>query len=348
MTPLERTLAVMRGETPDYVPLTIYETKLAGKEYERQIRSRGICMIRRAASHTMDPPNMRYFAKDECVGGRHRQRRTWSTPAGDLTSLVEIVPLTEWTLEYWFKDGRDYDKLAHLFSDFTIAEDYRAAREYHALNQTSVDILTRTQIGYEPMQHIMSTYMGPERFCLEWMDNREQILRLYSILESKNREKYPIEANSPLEIINYGGNVIPEVIGRAGYRDYYMNAYAEAYTFINPRGKLLGTHLDGRNGPIMDLIADSKLDYIEAYDPAASPGVGEAIRMFRGKTLSIHFPSAWDMLPAKEIRDRTVMMIEQADLSRFIIGVTEDMPEDRYPVVLGAIQDGIEAYGRVR
>ena len=137
--------------------------------------------------------------------------------------------------------------------------------------------------------------MGPEAYCYEWMDNREQVVELIARMRRVYRETYAIAAKDPFEIVNQGGNPTPEIIGRDGYRDYYMREYADAYEVIHPAGKLLGTHLDGRNGPIMDLIAQAKLDYIEAYDPVMSPGVKEATDIFGDKLLSLHFPSAWQM-----------------------------------------------------
>jgi hypothetical protein len=72
---------------------------------------------------------------------------------------------------------------------------------------------------------------------------------------------------------NYGGNVIPGVVGEANFPEYFVPHYKEAAEIMHARGKLLGCHLDGRNTPIMDAVAKTGLDYIEAYDP----GIKEAL-----------------------------------------------------------------------
>ena len=128
-----------------------------------------------------------------------------------------------------------------------------------------------------------------------------------------------------------------------------MREYDDAYAVLHPAGKLLGTHLDGRNGLIMDLIAEAKLDYIEAYDPVMSPGVAKATEIFGDKLLSLHFPSAWQTHDEKQIVKDTIGLIEAAkDPGRLIIGITEDAPMDRYVPIVRGIMRGIHEFGPLK
>ena len=51
MTPSERVKAVYHRQTPDYVPFTIYETKVKGRPYEKELIDLDICCIRRVSSY---------------------------------------------------------------------------------------------------------------------------------------------------------------------------------------------------------------------------------------------------------------------------------------------------------
>ena len=207
----------------------------------------------------------------------------------------------------------------------------------------------RTHLPHEPVSDLIGYIMGPETYCYEWMDNRDKLLELTEHMRRAYAQTYPITANDPFEIVNQGGNPTPEIIGRAGYRTFYMREYEDAYRFIHPAGKLLGTHLDACNGPIMDLIAEAKLDYIEAYDPVMSPGVYEATRIFGDKLLSLHFPSAWQLHDEKQIAKDTIGLIEAAkDPRRLIIGITEDAPMDRYVPIVRGIMAGIREFGPLK
>ena len=155
-------------------------------------------------------------------------------------------------------------------------------------------------------------------------------------------------AESPFELVNYGGNAAPEIVGREGFQAFYMREHREAAEVISPAGKLLGSHMDGCNAPIMDLIGEDTLDYIEAYDPVMSPGVGEAQRALGDRVLSLHFPSAWQTHSEEQVVRDTIGLIEDAaDPQRLIIGITEDMDMDRYVPVIRGIMRGIRAYGRI-
>ena len=55
--------------------------------------------------------------------------------------------------------------------------------------------------------------------------------------------------------MNYGGNVIPAIIGKKNFAQYYVPNYNEAAQIVHQKGKLIGTHLDDNNETIMDEIA---------------------------------------------------------------------------------------------
>ncbi len=351
MTPAERVKAVYHHETPDYVPFTIYETKVKGRPYEKELMDLDICCIRRLSSYRFEPGEgvTCETQTKELPNGHRLERRITHTPYGDLTRVMEFDAITGWTLEYPFKDEADYRKLAYFFDHQTARADYEALqadREEDAKNDT---VFVRTHLPHEPISELLGYIMGPEGYCYEWMDNREKVLDLIEQIRRLYRQTYAITAGDPFEVVNLGGNATPEIIGRDGYRDFYMREYADAYEVLHPAGKLLGTHLDACNGPIMDLIAEAKLDFIEAYDPAMSPGVAEATRIFGDKLLSLHFPSAWQMHDEKQIVKDTIGLIEAAkDPRRLIIGITEDAAMDRYVPLVRGIMQGIREYGPLK
>ena len=55
------------------------------------------------------------------------------------------------------------------------------------------------------------------------------------------------------------------MIGPEAFRDYYLPHYNEAAEALHKTGTLIGTHLDADNTLIMELVARTSLDYIEAY-----------------------------------------------------------------------------------
>jgi hypothetical protein len=185
--------------------------------------------------------------------------------------------------------------------------------------------------------------MGTETFCYEWMDNQDEIMEIYQSLVEKNRKVYPVVADGPLALANYGGNVTPQIIGTVNFKKYYIPNYNEATEILHKKGKLIGCHLDADNTTIMKEISETNLDYIVAYDAGISPPIKCAREAWPNKVLWINWPSSWQLEDPEEITRRTVDLISEAgDGKGFIIGITEDLPEERWACNYTAIMDGIE------
>ena len=117
MTPAERVKAVYHGETPDYVPFTIYETKVKGRPYEKELMDMDICCIRRLSTYDIvqEGEVITETRKEELPKGHRMVRTVIHTPYGDLSKTEEYDDITSWTREHLFKDEDDYVKLFYLF-----------------------------------------------------------------------------------------------------------------------------------------------------------------------------------------------------------------------------------------
>lgn len=342
-TPRQRVMAVLRGEMPEKIPFTVYSTKLPSCTVERELRNRGICPVYRTLSFDVKYPNVKvssYSYTDD--NSRKLVKTIFQTPVGELSTLHEPAGFTSWSHEHMFKTPDDYKALLFMIKDAVITPAYdRAAKLQNDLGE---DYLVRDALLSEPLQSLMSNnYMKTEDFCIEWMDNRDELLKLFDAFVANARQIYPIVANGPLEFCNYGGNVMPNIIGKKLFEEYYIPFYNEAAEVLHKKGKLIGTHLDGDNTIIMDLVGKTNLDYIEAYDPGMSPSVAEARKAWPDKVLWINWPSAWHLHPIEDVYNETKQLInEAAPGDKFIIGITEDVPEERWRGNFTAIMDAID------
>jgi hypothetical protein len=339
-------MSVLRGEQPDKVPFTVYDIMLPRCSVERELRNRGLCLVKLSFSYKIIYPNVDiqsiHFKSDS---GKALIRTEYKTPVGDLWTLSENTGhANDWPLEFMFKSPDDYKKLLYIINDAVIVPEYDNVEKM--VNTLGEDYIVRDQIGLEPMQTLISSdYMGVNNFCMEWMENRDEILKLYSALNEMRRRIYGIVANGPLDLSNYGGNVVPQIIGPEVFRQYYIPAYNEAAEILHKRKKLIGCHFDADNTLIMDDIAKSELDYIEAYDAGMGPSIGEARSKWPDKVLWVNWPSSWHLKEEDEIPGLTGRLIkETGSQDKFIIGITEDVPEERWQTNFSLIMNGIDSH----
>lgn len=360
MSPRERVEAALLGEMPDMVPFTVYPNFLPTGAVERQLRNDGVCLVQRSpAVYCTETPNVaveQAHEGDPDSGGRIRTNIR--TPAGTLTAVSRSVPVgstphdrvmpwTTWHEERLFKGPEDYEPLEFAIRDrcYTPNYDVFCAKR----DMVGDDAIMRANIGYEPLQEIIHVLMGIEQFSLEWRYNRDRLLRLHDALVEDRRKIYPIVAQSPALIANYGGNVVPEVVGFERFERYILPQYEEAAEVLHAHGKLIGVHFDANTRLLAPGIARSNLDYVEAFTPA--PGgdmtVAEARAAWPDKVLWIHFPTPVQLEPVAVVEETTRQILrEAAPGDRFLIGITDDVPSDRWQENFLAIMRVIHADGQ--
>ena len=172
------------------------------------------------------------------------------------------------------------------------------------------------------------------------------ILSVVQIILYKTPSKV---AQSPALFANYGGNVTPEIIGLETFEKYYVQHYNEAAEVFHKHGKLIGCHFDANCKLHSKPIAGTDLDYIEAFTPAPDTDmtVAEARKAWSGKVLWLNFPSSIHLKSDAEVEATTLDLLDQAGtMDGFIMGVTEDMPPDRWQNSCRAIMQGVERHSR--
>ena len=343
-TPAGKVWAALRGDDPQSTPFTAYEIFLSQSETERSLRNRGLCILRRVNSYKIEYRGINHRSVYYTEKGREMVRVVYETPYGELSALKEKAGSSYWNREFLFKSPDDYKKLYALIRSMTAVPCYDFANE--VIRDCGNDFVIRDNLPLEPLQHFISSdLMDMTDFCYEWLDNQDELLKLYGAFVDFNRAVYKIIADGPMEISNYGGNVIPQIIGREVFEKYYMPHYEEAAEVLHKAGMLIGCHFDADNTPIMDLIAKTPLDYIEAYDPGISPSLSEAIKVFEGKAIWLNWPCKWHHASSSEVKEYAQeLLCEAGGYKKLIIGITEDIPPENFFEVMEGIAQGIEAF----
>ena len=346
LTPRERVRRALLGEEVDKVPFTIYETMFPQCSVERELRNMGVCIVDRTVPLlTTHCPDVMWTQTEYMEGDKTLVRTGFDTPFGEVHDIKQKAGFTSWRRKHLFCGPEDYRRLVFLIDNESYQPDYEAFTI--AEDVAGEDCILRGGIGNEPLQHIISEFMGTEVFCLEWMDRRDEVIRLYEALVRAARRRYPLLADSPAWHFNYGGNVVPEIIGPKVFEEMYLPHYREAAEALHAKGKLVGCHFDANTRAIASLINESGLDYIEAFTPAPDTDMtlAEAFEAWPDKCIWINFPSSLFLTPPTRIAEYTRELLRDARGNpRFIIGITENAPPDRWQAGFLAIARTIDGF----
>ncbi|MCM8768351.1 MAG: hypothetical protein NC911_01510 [Candidatus Omnitrophica bacterium] len=347
MTPRERVERVLTGGHADKVPFTIYENKIPQGEAERKMRNQGLCILYRTSVFKVHLPEVKVTQYSWEENGHKRIKTHYETPVGSLTRLQQPAGFTSWNLKWLFDKPEDYKPLLFLIQNEQYEPAYEEAVEKEKM--LGGDGILRASFGLEPLQQLISGYMGTETFCYEWMERRDEVLKLYQAIRDQRRKIYPIVAQSPVLHANYGGNVVPEIIGKENFEKYYLPHYLEAAEVMHRHRKLIGCHFDANCRLLAELIAQSGLDYIEAFTPAPDTDMtlGQARKAWPDKVLWLNFPSSLHLKRDQEIEEATVTMLNELEtVDGVIMGITEDIPPHRWMSSCQAIMAGLKRHAQ--
>jgi len=309
MHPRERILSLLGKSMPDKLPFFHTDHHLLRGETERKARNRGMGVIVYRPCYVESTPNVEIITRNQS----NNLIRTYKTPVGSLTEVLSIgigygmggYAFRDWrgiipaTSEFLVKSPDDYRILKFLVEDIHYEPYYYAIEDQ--LKHLNNDGIVVTDLPYEPMERLLLNWVEWKRFYTDLSKNPTAINEIVQTLEKKYEEElFPIAANSPSEVIRYGGNVDSILVSPVMFQKYYSPSYAKFAEILHGKGKFLSVHMDGRLKALAEEIGNSNLDIVEAFTP---PPMGDlplnsALALWKNKSIWINFPSAISTLPA--------------------------------------------------
>ena len=346
--------AVFKGEFVDKVPFALKGWRIPQCEMERTLRNEGLCVIDSRPVYKSVSPNIGIEQIHFSKNGLNYIKTIIKTPEGNLSSVIQLMPglekteSTSWVSEPIFKSLEDYDAIEFMIRDRQYLPAYETFTK--AQKQIGGDAFFKTDTPGTPLSEIIYSFMRIETFSIEWSERKERILKLCDALTENNRKIYSIAAKSPAMIVNCGGNYAPEVLGKERFINYVLPHWEETTSILHSGGKLVGCHLDANNKLWAKEVGDSKLDWIEAFTPAPDTDmtVAEARKMWKNKVLFINFPSSVHLQKADVIAETTKQILkESAPGNKLIIGIAENVPENRWRESFYTILKTINKFGKL-
>lgn len=349
----EKIRAVFEGKFVDRVPFALKGWRIPKCEMERILLKEGMCIIDSRGVYKSVSPNVETESQTFEKNGAVYHKTTIKTAKGELSSLTKRIPSaktesTSWRVEMMFKSPEDYDVVEFVMTDRQYSPNYESFLK--AQEQSSGKAFFKTTAPGSPLHTIMYNIMGLETFSIEWSERRDRVIALHDAMAENQREIYSIIAKSPAKVVQCGGNYCPEVLGKKRFVDYVLPHWEEITSILHEGDKMVGCHLDANNKLWAKEVGDSELDWIEAFTPSPDTdmSVAEARKMWPGKVLFINFPSSIHLEESSVVEETTKQILsEAAPGDRFIVGITENVPENRWRESFYTILKTINKFGKL-
>ena len=324
MTPRARVEAALRGEMPDKVPFTVYERKIPQCTIERQLRNEGLCIVVRTVPVVRTiTPNVTAESHIFHEEGVCYTRTIYHTPVGDLSTLTRPAGFTSWHVEKIFRRP--------MITAAPLPNQDRQYLPNYAASGTGPGRFWRGwlfpgAVGSTPFEdHDHDD--GGETFAIEWVERRDEIMKLYDALVEKLRSLYPLLADSPALAFNYGGNETADVMGRERFEKYVAPHYDEAAE-VSTRRQAPGRAPRGNNrvtGQTSSPGPDSTMS--SAFTPAPDTDMSMADARRCGRTKSSGSTTSSYLSSIETIEEVTRQILrDAAPGDRLLVGITEDVP----------------------
>lgn len=240
-----------------------------------------------------------------------------------------------WIDEHLIKGLEDYRVAARLFEGVDLVphfEDFRLWQE-----RVGEDGLCATWLAgcASPVHHIQKYLVDATTFFYHYHDHPKELQALAEALSPLYEKALRIVADSPAEIVNWGGNFDEQIT----YPPYFEKAFVpwirKAAHAMEAKGKLVLCHCDGENKSLMDLIRDSGMHVAEAICPYPMTKVRleayyrrwrERLTLFGGIPSNLLLPSTTARGEFEAFLQEIPRAIAPGD--RFILGVADTTPPD--------------------
>lgn len=351
LTPRERIEAALHGAWADQVPFSIYWNMLPRGDVERRLRNEGLAVVEWVRPYRVEMPHVEVATRDVYRDGVPMRIETVQTPVGDVCSVLRQESgygTSWWRVEHPIKRPEDYGVVEFMLADTRFVPAHDACRL--AQERLGEDGYVFARLLDVPMHRMMYEFMGIERFSFDLYERPNDFFRLHELLWAKHREAIALAAESTTEFIMCGTNFHQDMIGLKRFEEYYVPYLNEVADELHAAGKLVACHFDGPMSSLVGAVKDLRIDVVEALTPppTCDVSVAEARAAWPDKVLWINFPSSVHAEPPDVIRRHTREILSQAAPgARFLMGVTENVPESAWRTSLTQISEIIRDEGRL-
>ncbi|RLI25116.1 hypothetical protein DRO57_04825 [Candidatus Bathyarchaeota archaeon] len=352
MNPRERIMAALTWGWPDYVPWAVKPNHLPRGTWERVLRNMGLGLTIEQSVYRIEMHGVEVL---ERRAGNHVER-TYRTPVGEVSEVVRINLPSEagerggsWKVKGLIDRPEDYDVLLYIIDHMVVKPDYE---DFHVIDEElGVDGVVLTNVGYSPFMKLLVEYMGFRKLVVELNRRPGKVEEVLQALHRKTLEACRIVADSPARLVLVGDNIDENLVNPRFFEKYCLPYYREYTRILHSKGKVVGSHMDGRLRNLAELIAESGFDFIHGFTPppTGNLSIRDARRLWdRDIAIWVNIPETL-FYEEPEVIERSVrsFLRESAPGDGFMLGITETVPPWRRRIGYETVMRTVLKHGRL-
>lgn len=348
LTPKERIRCVFHRETPDRVPLGAYFCFLPRGTTEREVREKGCGLVHFESVYTKEIKNVEIGIKERWKNSEKIVTRIYRTPVGSIYEEIKLDPgyHSQWTKEFVIKKPSDYRVAKYIVENTVYHKNYDFFLEVQ--ENLGEDGILIANLDRTPFQRTLIELVGTHRLCMDLYDRPSVVKDFFDSLRRKQDEIYQIAADSPAEIIHNWDNLTEDITEPKLFQKYCLPLYNKYGRMLHERGKIYAVHMDGKLKHLKNLIEKAEIDVIESFTLPGAGGnlpVREAQSAWKDKTIVVNLPAFLCFKNKDFVKKFIRDLLNQLAKDRFMLNVSENLPQKSWKQTLTVVADAMQAYG---
>ena len=347
MTLRERHLTVLRGGIPDRIPWNCYGWIVPRTPAALNLIRKGLGLMSTRRIYSEIHEDVIIRSDRYTIAGAPHEHVSIETPLGLLTedATIESGYGSRWIKKYFIASENDYPAAEYFFRHTRFEPDFEPWREAEA--EIGEDGFTVGEIMPIPLMTLMVYWMGIESLTESIFFHTDAFESLMDVLDRHYDRQIQIAAESPAEVIWFGDNVTGTIVSPKWFEIYVAPEYQRVMPVMRSAGKIPIAHYDGANRRLAPYLARTDLPVIEAFTP---PPIGdftvaEAKAAWPDKVVCINFPGTLFLESFDTFYTYTLQFLaEGAPGGRFVLGCTEDFPQETFEKTFTAMGQALAEY----
>jgi uroporphyrinogen-III decarboxylase len=349
----ERIMMVLRGGTPDRLPVGIYSRYHRSGGVERAARNLGLGILDFEPPVSLMAPPWHLHAGyvSEVKGAEFEIKLTWEhgeqvewrsyrTPVGSISQRIIRDPSygSDWISAHYIKGLQDYRVMKYIVENTVFFS--RPGAIEQKVKDLGGDGIVLGRVDRLPFQKLLIELAGPERLFIDLAEDPGPVEELLEAMNARQEEQFAMALQSPAEVIWQPDNVTADMTHPRYFNKYLAPHYRRFGEVCRAAGKVYAVHMDGKLSALRQPIAEMPVDVIESFSLAEVGGdiaIPDAVAAWPGKVLCPNFPSSLSGKTSGEIEEYVHGVINAFAGHPFMLQVSEDIPLDSYERVLPAL-----------